>query len=73
MLFSSVFITSTLDIKSQSCATAIPLTPGTAQSGNSATFGDLFDNNPCLGSYDGGDDAIFIGRNQPKKRNAHSR
>ena len=59
MLFSSVLISSTLDIKSQSCATAIPLTPGTAQSGNSATFGDLFDNNPCLGNYDGGDDAIY--------------
>ena len=59
MLFSSIFITSTLNIKSQSCASAIALTPGTAQSGNSSTFGDLFDNNPCLGSYDGGDDAIY--------------
>ena len=59
MLFSSIFITSTLNIKSQSCASAIALTPGTSQSGNTSTFGDLFDNNPCLGSYDGGDDAIY--------------
>ncbi|MDB9990789.1 fibronectin type III domain-containing protein, partial [Flavobacteriales bacterium] len=43
----------------QSCASAIALTPGTAQSGNTSTFGDLFDNNPCLGFYDGGDDAIY--------------
>ena len=42
------------------CATAIPLTPGTAQSGNTATGGDTYDDNICLGSYDGGDDYLFV-------------
>ncbi|MFL2579657.1 MAG: lamin tail domain-containing protein, partial [Parvicellaceae bacterium] len=42
-----------------SCGSAIALTPGTAQSGNTSTFGDPFDVTPCLGNYDGGDDALF--------------
>ncbi|WP_367390391.1 hypothetical protein [Lewinella sp. LCG006] len=42
------------------CATAIPLTPGIPQSGNTATGGDNYDNNVCLGNYDGGDDYLFV-------------
>ncbi len=41
------------------CATAIPLTPGIAQSGNTANTGDVYDDNVCLGSYDGGNDYLF--------------
>jgi len=42
------------------CDSALALTPGTTQTGNTADFGDLFDDSSCLGSYDGGDDALFM-------------
>ncbi len=42
-----------------SCATAVPLTPGTQQCGDTSSGADVYDNNTCLGSYDGGDDYIF--------------
>ena len=42
------------------CDSALALTPGTTQTGNTADFGDLFDDSTCLGSYDGGDDALFM-------------
>ena len=42
------------------CDSAIALTPGTTQTGNTSDFGDLFDDSPCLGSYDGGDDALYV-------------
>ena len=41
------------------CDSATVLTPGTQQSGDTADFGDLFDDSVCLGYYDGGDDAIY--------------
>ena len=41
------------------CDSAVSLTPGTQQSGNTADFGDLFDDSLCLGSYGNGDDAIY--------------
>ncbi|MDA8847938.1 T9SS type A sorting domain-containing protein, partial [Flavobacteriaceae bacterium] len=42
------------------CDSALALTPGTTQTGNTSDFGDLFDDSTCLGSYDGGDDALFM-------------
>ena len=42
------------------CESAVALTPGTTQSGNTSSFGELFSDNSCLGSYDGGDDALFV-------------
>lgn len=42
------------------CESALALTPGTTQTGNTSSFGDLFDDNSCLGYYDGGDDALFV-------------
>ena len=42
------------------CESAIALTPGTTQSGNTADFGELFSDNSCLGSYDSGYDALFV-------------
>jgi hypothetical protein len=41
------------------CDSAIALTPGTQQSGDTSTFGDTFDDSQCLGYYDGGDDAVY--------------
>ncbi len=43
-----------------SCASAVMLTPGTQQCGDTSTGGDTFDDNSCLGSYDGGDDYLFV-------------
>jgi ribosome modulation factor len=42
------------------CDSALALTPGTTQTGNTSEWGDLFDDSSCLGSYDGGDDALFM-------------
>ena len=42
------------------CDSALALTPGTTQTGNTSEWGDLFDDSTCLGSYDGGDDALFM-------------
>nr|HPQ22662.1 hypothetical protein [Saprospiraceae bacterium] len=42
------------------CTTAVTLTPGTQQCGDTADGGDTFDDNACLGSYDGGDDYLFV-------------
>ena len=43
------------------CDSAIALTPGTTQSGNTSDFGDLFDDSVCLGpNYDNGDDALYV-------------
>ncbi len=42
-----------------SCATAVPLTPGTQQCGNTSEGADTYDDNNCLGNYDGGDDYMF--------------
>ena len=42
------------------CDSALALTPGTTQTGNTSDFGDLFDDSTCLGSYGGGDDALFM-------------
>jgi len=41
------------------CDSAVSLTPGTQQSGNTGDFGNLFDDSLCLGNYDSGDDAIY--------------
>jgi hypothetical protein len=41
------------------CDSAIALTPGTQQSGDTFTYGDTFDDSLCLGYYDGGDDAVY--------------
>ena len=40
------------------CESAIALTPGTDQSGDTSSFGELF-SDTCLGSYDGGYDGLF--------------
>ena len=42
------------------CGNAIALTPGTQQCGDTSTFGDTIDDSSCLGSYDGGDDALYV-------------
>ena len=43
------------------CDSAIALTPGITQSGNTSDFGDLFDDSVCLGPYyDNGDDALYV-------------
>jgi hypothetical protein len=42
------------------CDSALALTPGTTQTGNTSEWGDLFNDSTCLGSYDGGDDALFM-------------
>ena len=42
------------------CESAVALTPGTTQTGNTSSFGQLFSDNSCLGNYDGGDDALFV-------------
>jgi ribosome modulation factor len=42
------------------CDSALALTPGTTQTGNTSDWGDLFDDSTCLGLYDGGDDALFM-------------
>lgn len=42
-----------------SCANGVVLTPGVQQCGNTSEGADVYDNNSCLGSYDGGDDYIF--------------
>ena len=42
------------------CDSALALTPGTTQTGNTSEWGDLFDDSTCLGLYDGGDDALFM-------------
>ncbi len=41
------------------CDSAIALTPGIEQSGDTADFGDLSDDSTCLNFYDNGDDAIY--------------
>jgi hypothetical protein len=41
------------------CDSAVALTPGTQQSGNTIDFGDTFDDSICLGNYSSGDDAIY--------------
>lgn len=43
-----------------SCATAVTLTPGIQQCGDTSSGGDVFDDNSCLGNYDGGDDYLFV-------------
>jgi hypothetical protein len=41
------------------CDSAVALTPGTQQSGDTSTYGDTFSDSLCLGYYDGGDDAVY--------------
>ena len=41
------------------CDAAVALTPGIQQTGDTADFEDSIDDSTCLGSYDGGNDAIF--------------
>ena len=59
ILFTTI-ITSFSLFSQSPCDNAIELTPGTQQCGDTATFGDLFDDSSCLGNYDGGDDALFV-------------
>ena len=56
----SILITPLFLFSQSYCDNAIELTPGTQQCGDTATFGDTFDDSSCLGSYDGGDDALFV-------------
>ena len=56
-----LILLNTFSLFSQSpCDSAIQLTPGTQQCGDTATFGDLFDDSSCLGYYGDGDDALFV-------------
>ncbi|MFL2626650.1 MAG: T9SS type A sorting domain-containing protein [Flavobacteriaceae bacterium] len=41
------------------CDSAIAITPGIQQTGDTAGFEDSIDDSTCLGYYDGGNDAIF--------------
>ena len=42
------------------CESAVALTPGTQQCGDTSNFGDTIDDSSCLGNYDGGNDALYV-------------
>ena len=53
-------VSRTVTVEMPLCGNAFALTPGTQQCGDTSTFGDTIDDSSCLGSYDGGDDALYV-------------
>jgi len=60
MVCFSILLTQTYTFAQGTCASAVTLTPGSQQCGDTSDGGDTFDDNACLGNYDGGDDYLFV-------------